>query len=238
MPVKNVVKDYSAEGYYHVYNRGVNKRRIFVDDQDYKTFLSYLKIYLCPQNTDNLKNVLGDPTASPKQKDDALKALRLNNFNNKVDLNAYNLMPNHFHFLLQQKEEWHMQSFLQSLITRYSMYFNKRHNRVGGLFEGTYKAVKVLSDEQLFYVTRYIHRNSLGVIGLKGSLNDMLHSQPSSYPNYLSEIHQEWVKPEKILANFSKSGLFKSYKSFAEGDSVELESTSEALLSKLSFGEK
>jgi len=215
MPVKNVVKDYLAEGYYHVYNRGVNKRRIFVDDQDYKTFLSYLKIYLCPQNTDNLKSVLGDPEATPKQKDDVLRALRLNNFNNKVDLNAYNLMPNHFHFLLQQKEEWHMQSFLQSLITRYSMYFNKRHNRVGGLFESTYKAVRVLSNEQLFYVTRYIHRNSLGVIGLKGGLNDILHSQPSSYPNYLNEVHQEWVKQEDILANFSKySGLNSGSKIF------------------------
>ena len=233
-----MVKDYLAEGYYHVYNRGVNKRRIFVDDQDYKTFLAYLKIYLCPQNTDNLKSVLGDPEATPKQKDDVLRALRLNNFNNKVDLNAYNLMPNHFHFLLQQKEEWHMQSFLQSLITRYSMYFNKRHNRVGGLFESTYKAVRVLSNEQLFYVTRYIHRNSLGVIGLKGGLNDILHSQPSSYPNYLNEVHQEWVKQEDILANFSKSGFFNSYKSFVEGDSVELESTSGALLLKLSFDDK
>ncbi len=237
MPAKNIVKDYSAEGYYHVYNRGVNKRRIFIDDQDYKTFLSYLKIYLCPQNIDELKTILADPNATPKQKDEALKGLGLNNFNNKVDLNAYNLMPNHFHFLLQQKEERHMQSFLQSLMTRYSMYFNRRHHRVGGLFEGTYKAVLVLSDEQLLYVTRYIHRNSLGVIGLKGSLSEMLHSQPSSYPNYLNEIHREWVKPDKVLANFSKSG-FNSYKSFVEGDDIEVESTSEVLLSKLSFDDK
>lgn len=234
MPAKNIVKNYSAEGYYHVYNRGVNKRRIFVDDQDYKTFLSYLKIYLCPQNTDDLKRILGNPEATPKQKDDALKALRLNNFDKKVDLNAYNLMPNHFHFLLQQKEERHMQSFLQSLITRYSMYFNRRHNRVGGLFEGTYKAVMVLSDEQLFYVTRYIHRNSTGVIGLRGSLNDMLHSQPSSYPNYLNEIHQDWVKSEEILTKFSKSGL-GNYQTFVEGNSLEAESVSNALLKGYTF---
>lgn len=210
MPAKNVVKSYLAGGYYHIYNRGVNKRRIFLDEQDYSVFLLYMKTYLLPKDIDGLTKVIADLASSPKQKDQAIRELELNNFYNRITLLTYILMINHFHFLIRQKDERDVKAFMQSSMTRYTRYFNKRHNRVGPLFESIYKAVPVETDEQLLYLTRYIHRN------------DPLFKQPSSYPNYLGQIHQDWVKPEFILQHFSDTG-FNTYQTFVESEDSETE---------------
>lgn len=210
MPSRNIIKPYLAGGYYHIYNRGVNKRTIFKDKQDYAVFFSYLKTYLLPMDTDILKAIIASPSTLPKEKNLALRQLQLNNFNNKIELLAYILMTNHFHFLIHQTDERDVKVFMQSLMTRYTRYFNKRHNRVGPLFEGIYKAVPVETDGQLLYLTRYIHRN------------DPLFKQPSSYPNYLRQIHQDWVKPEFILQHFNNTG-FNTYREFVESEDSETE---------------
>lgn len=103
MPAKNSLKDYSKNSYYHIYNRGVEKRLIFQDKQDYVVFLSYLQTYLVPKNEDLLTQQLSDPSLNSKEKDKILNLLKLNNFTDEITLLAYCLMPNHFHFLLKQK---------------------------------------------------------------------------------------------------------------------------------------
>jgi len=216
MPSKNIIKTYSENGYYHVYNRGVEKRTIFTCSQDNSVFLGYVKEYLSPKDTDTLQNALGNPESSAFEKAEAIKLLRMNNFNTEIDLLAYCLMPNHFHFLIKQNNSWAMEKFMRSLGTRYVQYFNKHlSGRVGSLFQDTYKAVMVHSEEQLLHLTRYIHRNPF----IKGvSLKES--PQPSSLKNYLGEIHQEWVKPEELLSQFSKTG-FNSYSSFVEDSALE-----------------
>lgn len=210
MPAKNVVKPYLAGGFYHIYNRGVNKRRIFLDEQDYSVFLLYMKTYLLPKDIEGLTKVIADQAASPKQKDQAIRELQLNNFHNRITLLTYILMINHFHFLIRQKDERDVKAFMQSFMTRYTRYFNRRYNRTGPLFESIYKAVPVETDEQLLYLTRYIHRN------------DPLFKQPSSYSNFLGQIHQDWVKPEFILQHFSDTG-FNTYRAFVESEDTETE---------------
>lgn len=229
MPSRNIIKPYLADGYYHIYNRGVNKRSIFKDEQDYSVFLSYLKTYLLPMDSDKLKAIIANPVALPKEKDLALRQLQLNNFDGRIELLAYILMFNHFHFLIHQTDERDVKVFMQSLMTRYTMYFNRRYKRVGSLFQGAYKAVLVDSDEQLLYLTRYIHRNSTDYSSHKRS---HLFRQPSSYPNYLGELKQDWVKPDFILQNFDKTG-FNSYKSFVESEDSDLEQEAVTLLNKL-----
>lgn len=216
MPSKNTVKDYVEDGYYHVYNRGVNKYSIFQCEMDYRMFLSYIKEYLLPKDIEKLKQ--------PNQ-----GYLALNNFEKKIELLAYCLMPNHFHFLLHQKGIFDMKLFLQSLMTRYIRYFNMKYKRIGPLFQGRYKAVLITSDEQLLYLTRYIHLNPLALVFgenwqslTSDDIDNAIRTQPSSYPNYLKEIEQEWVKPEFILGNFSSSG-FNTYKNFVVGQDSDLE---------------
>ena len=83
MPARNVLKSYLENGYYHIYNRGVEKRVIFADKQDESVFLSYLKEYLTPKDTDELTKALTDPESSVKQKAEAAKLMRMNNFTMK-----------------------------------------------------------------------------------------------------------------------------------------------------------
>lgn len=209
MPAKNTVKQYLENGVYHVYNRGVEKRLIFMDKQDYSVFLGYLKGYLLPKDEKFLKDQLVTNTDS-KNRDKILKLLRLRNFSDNITLLAYSLMPNHFHFLLKQKGARSINSFMQSLATRYTMYFNFKYKRIGSLFQAVYKAVLVDNENQLLNLTRYIHRQSLA------SLDKTLHDQPSSYPEYLGKKNTKWIKSQEILSFFSKNNPLLNYRTFVE----------------------
>ena len=205
MPARNSIKTYIENGYYHLYNRGVEKRITFLDEQDYKVFLSYLKDYLLPKDRKSLMDRLSDPAISPRERESVLKQLRLNNFANELSLIAYCLMPNHFHMLVKQKSANTIDRFMQSISTRDTMYFNHKYKRVGSLYQAVYKAVLVRSDEQLLQVTRYIHKQAL-----------KLGNQPCSYSEYVGKRNTEWVKPQEILAYFSKTVPSLSYRAFVE----------------------
>lgn len=211
VPAKNTIKLYLENGYYHLYNRGVEKREIFLDGQDYNVFLRYLSEYLLPKDTDALQQQLAIPQLPWAEKSQILKLLRLNNFSENVALIAYCLMPNHFHFFLKQNDENSIDSFMQSVCTRYTMYFNKKWNRVGSLFQAVYKGVLVTSDEQFLHLTRYIHKQAF-LQGLVAGVGP----QPSSYPEYLGLRKTAWIYPEEVLSYFSETNREQSYKDFVE----------------------
>lgn len=120
MPTRNVVKTYYENGYYHVYNRGVDKMDIFRDEDDFKYF-TYL-----------LYRALGKETSRDKN------GRSYANFAEVVELCAYCLMPNHFHLLLYLKEREGITALMRSLMTAYSGYFNKKYRRKGPLFQNTF----------------------------------------------------------------------------------------------------
>ena len=204
MAARNTVKQYLENSYYHLYNRGVEKRIIFLDTQDYSVFLSYLKEYLLTKNEKELYERLSAETISSKEKDKILKLLRLNNFSQEITLLAYCLMPNHFHFFIKQKNPNSIDKFINSLCTRYTMYFNKKYKRVGSLYQGVYKAVLVENEAQFLHLSRYIHKQAINI------------DKPSSYQEYLGLRNTEWVKPEEVLSNFSKSNPSLSYEAFVK----------------------
>jgi len=167
MPAKNSRKQYYENGYYHIYNRGVEKRKIFLDQQDYAVFLPYLKEYLLPKDERALSKRLMDSSITSIEKNKILKLLRLNNFSNEITLLAYCLMPNHFHFFVKQKSAGSIDKFMNSLGTRYTMYFNKKYDRVGSLYQGVYKAVSVNNESQFIYLSKYIHSQALALRSYK-----------------------------------------------------------------------
>lgn len=171
MPARNINKIYVGESYYHVYNRGVNKAKIFLDNEDYEVFLGLLKRYLDDE-------ISKKPNRAPYP-----------NYADKVELLAYCLMPNHFHLFLYQLEPDGMNRLLKSIGVAYSMYFNKKYKRVGPVFQQRYKAVYITNDEQLQHISRYIHLNP----------KDHASWQWSSLAYYLGPKHASWVKPERIL---------------------------------------
>ncbi len=212
MASKNSVKQYIENGYYHLYNRGVEKRSIFQDKQDYAVLLDYLKTYLTTKDIDQLNKKLIDESTTPIEKSRILKLLKMNNFADEINLISYCLMPNHFHFLVKQKSLNAIDSFINSLFTRYVMYFNKKYKRVGPLFQDVYKAVLITSEPQLLYLTSYIHRNPKS-LDLQG---DPLKIQPSSYSDYLGLRKTDWIDTKEILSFFSKTNPALSYQSFVE----------------------
>jgi len=206
MPSKNALKEYIEGGYYHIYNRGVDKRTIFEDDQDYKTFLSYLKFYL------TAPNLRGDSS-----QDKIPPSKQLNNYHEQISLISYCLMPNHFHIMVQQHTYDTINYFMRSLATKYVRYFNTKHNRIGPLFQGTYKAAHITNEYQFTYLTKYIHRNPLSLPAYKESPRRELHTyQYSSYPNYLGQFSQSWITKDDILTYFSNTNPNLSYQNFVE----------------------
>jgi len=205
MPSPNILKPDIENGYYHVYNRGVEKRLIFQDREDYTKFLYLLKIYLSP----------------PEDLMKEFPLLRIyivqNNLSSEIELLCFCLMPNHFHFLLHQKNKGAMTKLMRRITTAYSMYFNKRHERIGPLFQSRFKASLVEDDEYLLHLSRYIHLNPLG----RGvSLDEF---DWSSYHYYLDKRHADWVNVKIISEYFNNSKKGFSYKNFVEDYQEPLE---------------
>lgn len=209
MPARNIVKEYEEGGFYHVYSRGVEKRLIFCDQEDYQKFIGLLKVYLS-------KPILQGVTLKDESNRTISPSRALNNYVDEVNLIAYCLMPNHFHLLLQQKTERGMAKLMQSLLTKYVIYFNKKYTRVGGLFQSTYKTVRIKSEEQFTYITKYIHRNPLPSFPTRLHLEGLKDYKYSSYGNYLGLFKQSWMKTEDILSYFSKTNPRNTYQAFVE----------------------
>ena len=216
MPQKNRIKVYVKNSIYHVYNRGVEKRKIFQDEQDHEVFLHLLKYYLSPldQNPESypLKGFSGITIVRPRP---------LENLVDEVKLLAYCLMPNHFHLLIKQISETGMTRLLQKLLTIYSMYFNKKYDRVGHLFQGPYRAVLVEKDEYLLHLSRYIHLNPSELTG-PGPVNYPF----SSYGYYLGEKNAPWIHPNLVLSYFENPDRLPflkgfTYKEFVEGSTQD-----------------
>ena len=214
MPRRNTIRRFVSEGIYHVYNRGVEKRIVFQDEQDYAVFLHLLKYYLSPIDPNQTHPLLEFQNYS------ITKPKPMANLEKEVDLVAYCLMPNHFHLLLIQHSEDGVIKLMSKISTTYAMYFNKRYKRVGYLFQGPYKAVSVTEDSYLLHLSRYIHLNPEKLTG-----GTPFNYPYSSYKYYLGEKHSTWLKPKLILDYFGKTKLvpilnhYPSYQEFVEKDS-------------------
>jgi putative transposase len=138
---------FSIGEYYHLYNRGTDKRIIFKEEKDYNHFL-YL-MYICNTTKSiELRNI-----GENFDRDETL-----------VDIGAYCLMPNHFHILTYEKTEGGISKYMRKLLTAYSMYFNKKYKRTGKLYEGVFKSIHANTDPYLKYLYSYIHLNPAKLI--------------------------------------------------------------------------
>ncbi len=169
----------AIDEYYHIYNRGVDKRIIFHDVHDYNRFL--LLMYLCNSNrpvnleehfrkgrsfTDMFHSVRGTPL---------------------VAIGAWCLMPNHFHFLCKEIVEGGTQKFFHKVCTGYSMYFNTKYQRTGTLFEGRYKSQHIDSDRYLRYLYAYIYLNPVKLVPGESSWKEKGISDKSKVRKFLNE---------------------------------------------------
>jgi putative transposase len=179
--------NFVTDEYYHLYNRGNSKQKIFIDQEDYNHFVKL--IYLC------------NSTRSITLRDISLNTYDFDRKETFVHIGLYCLMPNHFHFLIKEKAENGISRFMQKISTAYSMYFNKKYKRTGGLFEGKFKSQHIDTDKYLKYVFSYIHLNPIKLIepkwkkdGIKNIQKAIKYLQTYQYSSYLDYLNENRLR--------------------------------------------
>lgn len=129
---------------YHVFNRGVDKRKIFSDQRDLDRFFQSMSAFNCTEP-------IGSLFEQSFQKEKIKKPL--------IKFISYNLLPNHFHFIFEQVTEGGISEFMKRLSGGYTWYFNNKHKRSGSLFQGTFKSKHIDSNEYLLHVSAYVNLN-------------------------------------------------------------------------------
>ncbi len=212
---------FAVDEYYHVYNRGVEKRLIFLDKNDKDRFLRLL--FLANSTKPVVYKLV---QRQPLDKVDRGGKL--------VAIGAYCLMPNHFHLLLKETTEGGMSLFMEKLTTSYAKYFNKKYQRVGPLFQSRFKAGHLTRDEQLKYLYAYIHLNPVKLLEPEWRENGIIDKERtkryleaywySSYQDYAGMDRGESVilSNEQFPEYFSNShdfeGVMKDWLEFREDE--------------------
>lgn len=146
-------------GIYHILNRGVDKRKIFLDKQDYFRFIHDLFEFNDESLvTNNSYYFYSADNKFDKEKNNNKKFRKL-----LVNIHAFCLMPNHYHLLLSPKTENGISKFMHKLDKGYSRYFNIKNQRKGTLFEGRYKSILVSKEPHFYHLPYYIHLNPLDI---------------------------------------------------------------------------
>ena len=153
-------KDPLVEGeIYHVFNRGVEKRDIFSNDHDRLRFIDGFTEFNSNSPTEHIYYRQNLSEVGPRK-----DSQRAESKEKLVDILAFTLLPNHFHLLLRQNTEGGITTFMRKLGTGYTMYFNKKYERVGPLFQGKFKSSLIDREEYFLYIPHYIHLNVLDVL--------------------------------------------------------------------------
>jgi putative transposase len=198
------IEPLEVESFHHIYNRGVAKQSIFLCDSDYYQVLECIKYY----------QYVDPPIRLAKLKDlkqehqmELWRDLYLTG-TKQVDIIAFVLMPNHWHFLLKQNIDNGISKFLSLTSNSYTKYFNTRYHRVGYLFQGPFKSVRVESEEQLLHLSRYIHLNPTvsNIVPIK----ELFKYKWSSFNDYLSPI-PSFTSPQIVLNYFKEKDQYRDF---------------------------
>ena len=192
---RNII--FSPEEYYHCYCRGTEKRKVFLDKKDYQRFIHLL--FMC--NSENKIHL------SDYGKKSFVEIFEIDRGKTLVDVGAYCLMPNHFHLLLKETGDGNISLFMQKVMTAYTMYFNKKYERTGSLFESKFRAQHAKGDNYLKYLFSYIHLNPVKLInskwkedGIKNRIQTKKFLYQYEYSSYLDYMEKQ--RAQKIILNY------------------------------------
>lgn len=197
---------FTKDQYYHVFNRGVDKRTIFENRDDLLYFFKRLN----DLNVDDMNPYL------------RLKRMRKSN-KTSIDLNkhklvsivSYCLLPNHFHLVLKQECEGGISKFMQRLGTSYTVYFNNKYKRTGSLFQGKFKANMIDGELSLPVLSVYVNLNYI-----HHRINPKSNLVKSSIFEYLgTELGESICNKDEIKSVVSEIGTIKEYEKFAKSTS-------------------
>ncbi len=196
-----------AEGeYYHVYNRGVDKRSIFNDQEDVERFLQCMEEF-------NVTEPIGSLYENSFRRDQlggrASKLIADEEDALLVEFIAYCLNPNHYHFVLKQIAERGIEKIMHKMGTGHTMFFNNKYERSGSLFQGRFKAIHIDSNEYLLHVSAYVNLNDRAH-QLGGETPKLVRSR-SSWGEYTDAKTNGICEKEIVLGQFRNRDEYKEF---------------------------
>jgi len=197
--LKNNEKFATGE-FYHIYNRGVDKRDIFSDEVDLSRFFQSMELFNTVQPIGSIyeKKFSDNRFGRPTSKSDGL-----------VEFICFCLNPNHFHFILKQVIDGGISEFMKRLGGGYTKYFNERNKRTGALFQGRFKSIHVDSNDYLLHLSAYVNLNNR--VHRFGRPTPKLTK--SSWDEYNGRSNGGFCEKDIILDQF---GGINEYKIYAE----------------------
>lgn len=202
MPARKVLL--ATDQFYHIYNRGVVKQPIFFTKRDYDRFLLTIQYYLQKNPPTKLSRLI----QLPKSERESILSRTIERKDAIVEILSYAFMPNHFHLLVRQLCDNGISVYLSKIINSYTRYINTKLKRVGHLFQGSFKAVRLASDEELLHMSRYIHLNPL--VSYLVAEKDFLTYPWTSMKSYLSDI-STFINRDHILGHFKGWDKYKQF---------------------------
>lgn len=192
---------FTESEYYHIYSRGVEKRKIFMNTQDYNRFMALL--YIMNQN---IPFTIGSFLQNKQKKlNDIFKEKREKTL---VSILGHCLMPNHFHLILYEHTEGGITKFMGKLLTAFSMYFNTKYGRSGSLFTHPFRSEHIGNESQFMYIFSYVHLNPLSIIDKKWKENGVKNKKEAEefLEKYQFSSYQDFLgndRLEKVIIDFS-----------------------------------
>lgn len=185
--------------HYHLFSRGVEKRKIFLERRDYERFLALLYI-LNQEDNFHVSNFLNKGQHNILDLYDQIRGKPL------VSILAYSLMPNHIHLAVREIREGGISMFMMRILTAYSMYFNKKNERSGPLFVHPFRSEHIDNESYFLYIFSYIHLNCIDLIEkdwkervVKNKKKAMEFLENYRYSSYLDTRGTKKRKEAKIL---------------------------------------
>jgi len=201
--------------YYHLYARGAVKQLLFKDKKDYARMLFLILHLQSPisfLNTKRNVETFNKNTGFDVDK----KTLEEIAEKRNVELVNFCIMPNHFHLTIKNIKEGGIPRYMQRIQLAYAKYFNEKYEASGHVFQGSYGAKRIKSDEQLLYLSTYVHKNPLEIKGLKGGI---VNYTWSSLVDYVKDNRWGDLLVPNIVSDQFKSGA--EYLKFVKSSSAK-----------------
>ncbi len=213
-----LARNIAESEYYHLFNRGAHKAPLFKDEKDWLRFLFLILHCQSPIVIPNVRR-FAVPTALsqgfmiPPHFEEEIQKKRI------VELVSFCIMPNHFHLLVRELTEGGISAYMQRVLVGYTMYFNTKHQTSGHLFQGRYKSVHVADNDQLLYLSAYIHRNPRELPKWKG----LEQAYPYSSLQDLAAVNR-WGRllSGDILTSQFDGSKESNYKDFVNSSSAKI----------------
>lgn len=201
-------ENFAEHEHYHVFGRGTNREKIFIDDRDKARFIFLITHFQSPTR---INNVSWYTESFLKKGSFSIRKDKVNEILKKrsVRLVAFVLMPNHFHLLIQNLEDKILSVYMHRILTAYSKYFNAKYKKKGHVFEGPFKAVHTKNNTQLLHLSAYIHKNPKEIKNWENTYDEYPYS---SYQDYIGlNRWGNFLSTEIVLKQFKDQAKYKDF---------------------------